>query len=145
MREPNRPLTPREREVAPTAASASQWASAATHLENRIEHVRIGGERFAIVMSGNSGKVYRLPADASECPCEWNTRTRTRCSHMLAVELSALEDELRAVAAAPIAAGFPASRVCGALADGPRRLCDDCAADQARRLEIASRTVAVAA
>jgi hypothetical protein len=127
-------------EVPPLAASASVWASATAHLDNRVTFIRIDGERFAVVTSSNSGKVYRLPADASECPCIWNTQTRTMCSHMLCVELDAMMDELGAPAPT-----FPPCRCCGALTDGPRRLCDDCAASRARRLDRAAKRQPVAA
>lgn len=140
--------------------TASQWASATVHLENRIEHVRINGERFAIVASGNSGKVYRLPADASFCHCIWWERTRTRCSHMLSVELAALEDELiaehqidEAIAAGEALAAayappitvlrpryadlFPecTSNGCHEISESRSGLCDRCASD----LELAER------
>ena len=81
-------------------ATPSQYASAAMHLETRIEHVRVDGQRYAVVQSGNSGRVYIMPADASACDdaCAWYQKTGQRRSHGLAVELAALEDELRETA-----------------------------------------------
>src|SRR3954470_645037 len=71
-------------EVAPVAASASQWASAATHLELRDEWrtVRIDGVRYVVLVSGRSGRVYHVRADAGGCRCRWYEKTRTMCSHM---------------------------------------------------------------
>ncbi len=125
-------------------ATPSQYASAAMHLETRIEHVRVDGQRYAVVQSGNSGRVYIMPADASACDdaCVWWKKTRTTCSHLLAVELAALEDELRETASVPslisLRALFPGcAGGCGELVDGGfSRLCDRCASDrewQARR------------
>lgn len=77
--------------------TASQLASAALHLERQSEwrYVRITGTRYVVIESGNSGRTYLVRADAAGCSCIWYTRTLTRCSHMLALELGALEDELR--------------------------------------------------
>lgn len=74
----------------------SAWASATSHLELRSEWqtVRIGGVRYVILTSGTSGRVYHVRADAAGCLCRWYERTLQQCSHMLAVELAALEDEL---------------------------------------------------
>jgi len=83
--------------TAPTVyPTASQFASASTHLETPISYVRVDGIRYAVVTSGTSGRVYQVWADASACAehCIWWTRTKMQCSHMLAVELAALEDEL---------------------------------------------------
>lgn len=78
-------------------ATSAQWASATSHLELRSEWqtVRIGGVRYVILTSGTSGRVYHVRADAAGCLCRWYGRTLQQCSHMLAVELAALEDELR--------------------------------------------------
>src|SRR4051812_49833859 len=64
-------------EVAPVAASASQWASASVHLELRDDPlngwrvVRIEGVRYVRMVSGTSGKVYLVRADAGGCECRW--------------------------------------------------------------------------
>src|SRR4051794_16546961 len=52
-------------EVSPVAASASQWASAACHLERRSEWLvyRVDGVRYVRMISGTSGKVYAVRAD----------------------------------------------------------------------------------
>src|SRR5215207_3565831 len=83
-------------EVAPAAPTASQWASAATHLERQADWrtIRIDAVRYVVLQSGNSGRTYILRADAAGCQCVWYQRTGQRCSHMLAVELAALESEL---------------------------------------------------
>jgi hypothetical protein len=131
-------------EIEPLAASASQWAAAAMHLDRRSEWLvyRVDGVRYVRMISGRSGKVYAVRASADGCSCRWYLNTARQCSHALALELAATMDELAATQAAP--AAFPPCRVCGSLTDGPRRLCDDCAASQARRLDRAAR-VAVAA
>jgi hypothetical protein len=133
--------------TSPITASASQWASAAAHLDLRADWrtVRIDGVRYVVLTSGNSGRVYHVRADAGGCKCRWYEKMATRCSHALAVELAALEDELSAAPAWTVSASFPSCRVCGEATDGARRLCDRCCAEQTRRLEIASRTAAVAA
>jgi hypothetical protein len=125
----------------PAGPTPSQWASAATHLEGREDwrSVRIEGVRYVVLTSGRSGRVYHVRADAAGCRCKWYEKTASQCSHMLAVELAALADELAERPAAPI---FERCRACGSLTDGPRRLCDDCAADQARRLDRAARRAA---
>lgn len=121
--------------------TASQYAAASTHLEKPITYIRSNGIRYAVVTSGTSGRVYQVRADASACAehCIWWTRTRTQCSHMLAVELSALDDEL--FAAQVDAALAPPSNVsrydqimpgcidCGDLADGFDKRCSKCASD----------------
>jgi hypothetical protein len=124
--------------------TASQYASASTHLEQPITYVRTNGIRYAVVTSGTSGRVYQVRADASACAdhCIWWTRTRTQCSHMLAVELSALESELWQ-AQVDVALGpqskprasydelFPACREgCGELVDGLDGRCNRCASDR---------------
>lgn len=84
--------------------TASQMASAATHLDMRNDpdprqrwaNVRIAGVRYVSVTSGNSERKYLVRADADGCECVWYERTLTRCSHMLAVELAATLDELAA-------------------------------------------------
>jgi predicted nucleic acid-binding Zn finger protein len=90
-------------EVALSAApTTSRCASAACHLERRADWrtVRIDGTRYVVLTSGNSGRTYILRADAAGCSCPWYQRTGRRCSHMLALELAALEDELAEQAAA---------------------------------------------
>lgn len=89
--------------------TASQWASAATHLENRSEWrtVRLDGVRYVVLVSGNSGRVYMVRADARGCGCLWSQRAATPCSHRLAVELAATEDEL-AEQPSPAPASIPA-------------------------------------
>jgi hypothetical protein len=117
--------------------TASQYASAATHLETPIHHIRIDGQRFAIVTSGNSDHVYWLPADGTSCPCIWWETTRTTCSHLLALELAALEQEL---AEAPVMADLytRCARVgCGELTEGTR-LCDEDAAIEERGQRMAA-------
>ena len=80
--------------------TVSQFASAAMHMELRSEWctVRINGERYVRLESGSSGHVYLLRADARACACAWYEKTGEQCSHMLALELAALEDELRETA-----------------------------------------------
>lgn len=124
-----------------TTPTPSMWASASTHLEHRIEHIRIDGIRWAVVTSGNSGRVYRLPADASWCPCKWNTETRTRCSHMLSVELQATMDELRSE---PVPSFerfrdlYPSCAAgCGQVTEG-NTFCEDCSARREREDRLAA-------
>lgn len=76
--------------------TTSQWASATSHMDLRSEWqtVRIGGVRYVILTSGTSGRVYHVRADATGCLCRWYERTLQQCSHMLSVELAALEDDL---------------------------------------------------
>lgn len=78
-------------------ATPSQWASAAMHLERRSEWrtVRISGTRYVSLLSGRSNHVYLVRADAAGCGCPWSQRMSSPCSHRIAVELAALEDELR--------------------------------------------------
>ena len=119
-------------------ATPSQFASAAMHLETRIEHVRVDGVRYAVVQSGTSGRVYYVRADASACDdaCIWWTKTRTICSHLLALELAAMEDELRETASVPSLLSlrdlYPGCAAgCGELLDsGFSRLCDRCLAQR---------------
>lgn len=129
----------------PITATASQWASARTHLERRIEYVRFEGVRYAIVVSGNSDRVYHLPADASKCPCVWWEIMRTMCAHMLAVELAATMDELAeqphqladyAAVYARCAGG------CGEAVDYSGERCWTCLSEQTRRETIASKMAA---
>ena len=79
-----------------TAPTASQWASAATHLERRAgwRTVRIDGTRYVVLTSGNSGRTYWVRAGARGCGCRWYQETGRRCSHMLALEFAATLDEL---------------------------------------------------
>ena len=79
-----------------TPPTASQWASAATHLEQRASWrtIRIDGTRYVVLTSGNSGRVYIVRADARGCGCRWSQRAATPCSHRLAVELAATLEEL---------------------------------------------------
>ena len=133
-----------------TAPTASQWASAALHLERRPDwrYIRIDGVRYAVLASGNSGRTYQLRADAAGCSCCWYQKTGTTCSHMLALELDALEIELSDAAidavlgpapkARPSYADlFPGCRDCGDLVDGYHdgrcRRCGEDAEWQARR------------
>lgn len=76
--------------------TASQYASAATHLERRGDWrtIRIDGTRYVVMASGNSGRTYILRADGAGCQCIWYQQTGTTCSHMLAVYLAATMDEL---------------------------------------------------
>lgn len=84
-------------QIQTTTPTASQWASAASHLERRTEWVwfRVNGARYVAVPSGTSGRTYWVRADAAGCSCMWYATTYRQCAHMLAVELAALEDELR--------------------------------------------------
>jgi hypothetical protein len=131
----------------PTTATPSQYASAAIHLERRAEWrtVRIDGERYVSLTSGQSNRVYLARADAAGCSCIWNQQTGTTCSHMLAICLAALEDELRETMPAPrttYADLFPPCRACGDLTDAADRLCDRCATDrewEARRAAVGVR------
>src|SRR5215211_6489217 len=72
-------------EAAPVAASASQWASASVHLELRNDPldgwrtVRIEGVRYVRMVSGTSGKVYLVRADARGCECRWYDKTAGLC------------------------------------------------------------------
>jgi hypothetical protein len=86
--------------IAPTP---SQWASAALHLERREDwrFVHIDGTRYAVLTSGSSGRVYQVRADAAGCSCPWYLKTGQRCSHMLGLELAALEAELSEPQPAP--------------------------------------------
>lgn len=79
-------------------ATASQYASAALHLERRSEWrvVRISNVRYVALPSGTSGKTYLARADAAGCECRWYSSTGRQCSHMLALELAAMESELAA-------------------------------------------------
>lgn len=85
--------------------TASQWASAATHLAMRSEwrYVRIGDVRYVVLVSGTSGRVYYVRADARGCGCLWSQKAATPCSHRIAVDLAATEDELVEEASRPAA------------------------------------------
>lgn len=91
----------------------SQYAAAAMHLDNRDEwrYVRIAGQRYVALASGTSNHLYLVRADARGCACAWYQKTGQPCSHMLAVELAALEDELRESAeAVPAVPAAPAPK-----------------------------------
>lgn len=79
----------------------SQWASAAMHLDRRSDwrYFRVDGVRYVALPSGRSEHVYRLPVDGTTCDCEWSKRGYPLCSHKLAMELAATEDDLRAAPA----------------------------------------------
>lgn len=83
----------------PITATASQYASAAMHLEMRGDWrtIRIDNVRYVVLVSGTSGRVYWVRADAGarSCRCIWSENSTTPCSHRLAVDLAATEDELR--------------------------------------------------
>jgi hypothetical protein len=142
-------------------ATPSQWASAAIHLENRSawRTVRIDGVRYVVLVSGNSGRVYYVRADARGCGCAWSQRAATPCSHRLALELAALEDDLVETAARTAATLTPeavpslkslrdvwpgCAAGCGNVTEGPA-LCDECAAEQTTRLELAEKAAATLA
>jgi hypothetical protein len=83
------------------SATASQWASAASHLETRGEWkvYRVDGVRYVALKSGTSGHIYAVKASGNGCSCRWYQSTWQQCSHMLAIDLDAMEDELREDAA----------------------------------------------
>jgi SWIM zinc finger len=128
--------------------TVAQYASAALHLDRRSSWrtVRLDGTRYVIVTSGSSGHVYWVRADAAGCSCAWYLRTGRQCSHMLALELEALEAELEAQQfeswlsdalgppQAPVKASyedlFPACRDCGDLSETRDGYCDRCASDR---------------
>jgi hypothetical protein len=129
--------------------TASQYASAACHLDQRPawRGVRIDGIRYVVLTSGNSGRVHIVRADARGCGCIWSQRGATPCSHRLAVELAALEDDLRESAQTPAPARrltieelMPACRACGGLCE--RDLCSKCAAELAYAERIAAKRAA---
>lgn len=139
-----------------TTPSPSQYASAACHMERMSEwrYVRIAGERYAVIPSGVSGHTYLCRADAAGCSCLGYVKTGRRCSHMLSLELAALEQELADEAAhqdaldwltemTPTVAPtrydslYPACRVCGDLCE--RDLCDRHASDAAYRERLAGK------
>ncbi len=109
--------------------TASQFASAAMHLERRSEWrtVRIDGVRYISLISGRSNRVYLVRADAAGCGCVWSQTMSSPCSHRIAVDLAAMEDDL-SEDRDPMADLFTrCARVgCGAICEG--RLCDECAA-----------------
>lgn len=132
-------------------ATPSQWASAATHLDQREawRTVRIDGVRYVVLVSGNSGRVYMVRADARGCGCLWSERAATPCSHRLAVELAALEDELAEAAVHPSPALTPrltaddlwpaCAAGCGDLVDRLGETCWTCLSNDTRRLDEARR------
>lgn len=133
----------------------SQWASAAMHLNERDEWhtVRISGVRYISMKSGTSGRRHFVRADARGCDCLWSQRAATPCSHRLAVELAATEDELaeeqaRIDAAIDEALGtiswddLRASMPgcaggCGNVTEG-NLYCDDCSATRERSERMAA-------
>lgn len=76
--------------------TASQFASAIMHLDRRADWrtVRIDGTRYVSLLSGRSNHVYLVRASGDGCSCPWYANTLGQCSHMLAIQLDALEDEL---------------------------------------------------
>jgi hypothetical protein len=74
----------------------SQEASAAMHLDRAAEWrtIRVDGTRYVVLPSGNSGRTYWVRATADGCSCLYYERTGRTCSHMLAVERSAMLEEL---------------------------------------------------
>lgn len=88
-----------------TQPTPSQFASATMHLERRNEWrvVRIDGTRYISLVSGRSNRVYLARADAAGCSCVWSQTMSSPCSHRIAIELAALEDEMAEgwMAAAP--------------------------------------------
>ena len=90
----------------------SQWASASLHFERRADWrtYRVDGERYVVLPSGRSAHVYQVRADAAGCSCPWYQRTGQRCSHMLALELAALEAELSDAARGGRQIASPAGR-----------------------------------
>jgi hypothetical protein len=128
-----------------SAPTASQFASATTHLERRSEWrtVRIDGVRYISLVSGRSNRVYLARADAAGCSCTWSQTMSSPCSHRIAIELAALEDEL-AEETTTLAELYPrCARVgCGAICEN--RLCDDCAAIQERSERLAAARARVA-
>jgi len=129
-------------------ATAAQMASALMHLEMRSEWrtVRIGDVRYVVLVSGNSGRVYYVRADGRGCDCVWSQRAATPCSHRVAVELAAIEDELReeyVVGSASLKAMrdlFPGcAGGCGQIVEARDGLwCDDCAAQRERAERMAA-------
>lgn len=125
--------------------TASQYASAALHLERMADwlFVRIAGERYAVIPSGTSGHTYLCRADARGCSCLGYVKTGRRCSHMLSLELAALEDDLRE----PAPVTIQEMRIllpgcaggCGSLVEARDGLwCDDCAAVRERAASMAA-------
>jgi len=120
--------------VSSIASTPAQWASASLHLERREDwrFVRIDGKRYAILTSGTSGHTYTVRADAAGCGCPWYVKTGRQCSHMLALDLDALEAELSEPRPAPASRHTthrPCLRkACGAILppEWPYRFCDHC-------------------
>jgi hypothetical protein len=82
-------------------ATASQYASAASHLDRQADWrvYRFDGVRYVVLVSGCSGKRYSVRADAVACSCPWYEKTLSQCSHMLSVYLQATLEELETEAA----------------------------------------------
>lgn len=121
----------------------SQEASAASHLDRQGEwrFYRVDGVRYVALQSGNSGRVYHVRASADGCSCLFYERTGRTCSHMLAVERSAMLEELvEQPARRPSYADlFPKCRTCSDLVDRAGESCYACASNEARRLDDARR------
>lgn len=130
--------------------TASQWASASVHLENRDDPingwrtVRLAGIRYVRMVSGTSGKVYLVRADARGCECRWYERTLATCSHMLALELAALQDDIVETAASAVIPLksyrdlYPSCAAgCGQITEG-NAFCDDCSAKREREERMAA-------
>jgi hypothetical protein len=138
--------------------TASQFAAATSHLDMRSDpdplqrwaNVRIDGVRYVSVTSGNSGRKYLVRADAAGCACVWYQRTLTRCSHMLAVELAALEDELTEQPAPMTRSRYESlfagrcSR-CHELHDERGSMCERCSSDAAYQERLAAKRAMVGA
>jgi hypothetical protein len=131
-------------------------ASAATHLELRDDPingwrtVRIAGVRYVRMVSGNSGKVYLVRADARGCECCWYTKTLTACSHMVALDLAALEADITESAEqAPVPLMtyrdlFPGCIAgCGELVERQNERCYRCQSNEVYRLDQQRKRVAV--
>lgn len=131
--------------------SPSQFASAACHLERMSEwrYVRINGERYAVIPSGVSGHTYLCRADAAGCSCLGYVKTGRRCSHMLSLELDALEQELRESVPSLVSlrSEWPGCAAgCGNLVPASGlAFCDDCSAARARSERMAAARARVLA
>lgn len=131
--------------------TASQWASATMHLEQRESWrvVRIGGIRYVVLASGTSGHVYHARSTADGCSCPFYATTARRCSHLLALELAALEDELTESASVPTLRSFQdlypgCAAGCGDLVEKRGERCDLCSRTEVRRLDAESRAAVFA-
>lgn len=125
-------------------ATPSQLASATMHLERRSEWrtVRISGVRYISLVSGRSNRVYLARADAAGCSCPWSQTMSSPCSHRIAIDLDALEQEL---AETPVMADLyrRCARVgCQELTEGTR-LCDEDAAIEERGQRMAAARASV--